>query len=104
MSGGVKCGVDADSVPVGSTTKLRRPCVHTRTVEFDHQPQVILDFAQKDVEYKINEVSEKSPDCMARSSASGSKRQRHNCNQQHMPGQAAQKRGSVVREREEGDG
>ena len=35
--------------------------------------------------------------------ASGSKRQRHNCNQQHMPGQAAQKRKSVVGEREEGE-
>ena len=48
----------------GFTTKLRRPCVYTRTVEFDHQPQLILDFAQKDVEHKTNEVSEKSPDCM----------------------------------------
>ena len=36
-------------------------------------------------------------------SASGSKRQRHNCNQQHLPGQAAQKRKSVVGEREEGE-
>ena len=44
----------------------------------------------KDVEYKTNEVSEKSPDCMVCSSASGSKRQRHNCNQQHGPRQAVQ--------------
>ena len=54
------CGVSSSRF----TTKLRRPCVYTRTVEFDHQPQLILDFAQKDVEYKTNEVSEKSPDCM----------------------------------------
>ena len=78
----------------GFTTKLRLPCVYTRTVEFEHQPQLILDFAQKDVEYKTHEVSEKSADCMGWSSASGSKRQRHNCNQQHMPAQAAQKRES----------
>ena len=44
----------------------------------------------KDVEDEANEVSEKSPDCMVCSSASGSKRQRHNCNQQHGPGQAVQ--------------
>ena len=69
MSGGVKCGVDADSVPVGSLPagsprSCGVPVCTTRTVEFDHQPQLILDFAQKDVEYKTNEVSEKSPDCM----------------------------------------
>ena len=57
----------------------------------------------KDVEYKTNQVSEKSPDCMVYSSGSGSKRQRHNCNQQHEPGQGAQQRESVVREREEGE-
>ena len=44
----------------------------------------------KCVEYKTNEVSEKSPDCLVCSTASGSKRQRHNCNQQHGPGQAVQ--------------
>ena len=57
----------------------------------------------KDVEYKTNEVSEKSPDCMGCSSASGRKRQRHNGNQQHKSGQAAQKRESVVRERAKGE-
>ena len=31
----------------------------------------------KDVEYEANEVSEKSPDCMVCSSASGSTRQQH---------------------------
>ena len=49
------CGVSCS----GFTTKLRRPCVYTRTVEFEHQPQLTLDFAQKDSEYKTNEVSEK---------------------------------------------
>ena len=44
----------------GFTMKLRRPCVRTRTVEFEHQPQLTLDFAQKDLECKTNEVSEKS--------------------------------------------
>ena len=126
VSGDAKCGgVDADFVS-GFTTKLRRPCVHTRTVEFEHQPQLTLGFAQKDLEYKTNEVSEKSiafsqvradldgatrrlsfinkyfdklkPDCMVCSSASGSKRQGHNCNQQHksehqrLARQAAQER------------
>ena len=34
--------------------------MRTRTVEFEHQPQLTLDFAQKDLECKTNEVSEKS--------------------------------------------
>ena len=45
VSGGVKCGVDADFV-----------LVYTRTVEFAHQPPFTLDFAQKDVKYKTNEM------------------------------------------------
>ena len=54
----------------------------------------------KDVEYKTDEVSEKSPDCMVCSSASGSQRQRHNCGQQRKPGQVAQERVSGKRKGE----
>ena len=44
----------------GFTTKLRCPSVHMCPVEFEQQPQLTLAFAQKDVEYKTNELSEKS--------------------------------------------
>ena len=63
-SGGVKCGVDADFVLVGSLiVGSPRSCgvpVCTRAPwSFEHQPQLTLDFAQKHSEYKTNEVSEK---------------------------------------------
>ena len=53
----------------------------------------------KDVEDEANEVSEKSPDCMVRSSASGSTRQQH---KQRATTHTAQEKGQGREEREKG--
>ena len=90
---GCRCGDFSGVSSSGFTTEWRRPCVCTRTVEFEHQPQLFLDFAQKDVEYKNNEVSEKSWSGAAQAEASGS----------GTPVTSNTCQGRKLREREEGE-
>ena len=116
VSSGVMCGVDADFVPVGSLPVGSPRSCGVPTVHFGLRPEGFgqqeksaalsqvradLDGATRELSFTNQYFDKLKPDCMGWSSASGSKRQRHNCNQQLMPRQAAQKRKSVVIERGE---